>query len=127
MYGAVYKVDPIFYAKPFSINFAPFAVIRLRLKFVEKMDLDGAKINGSVQSSEKKGEAYIKVEQSGVRRKLFQEDGTDGNDAYQDFVAMSICDQGTQMCQRNWNREFKADVKRDNQIFDKERKVEILQ
>lgn len=89
------------------------------------MDLDNASIGSCPQGSEKKGEPYVKVEPSGVRRKLFQEDGTDSNEAYQDFVTMNICEQGSQVCQRNWNQDFRTDVKRDNKMFDKERKVQM--
>ena len=90
------------------------------------MELGDDKPDNSAQESGKKCGSFIKVEQSGVRRKLFQEDGTDGNEQYQEFVTMNMCEQGTQLCQRSWSREFKTDTKRENEMFDKERKVHNL-
>ena len=90
------------------------------------MELGDDKPDNSAQESGKKCGSFIKVEQSGVRRKLFQEDGTDGNEQYQEFVTMNMCEQGTQLCQRSWSREFKTDTKRENEMFDKERKVQNL-
>ena len=86
------------------------------------MELQDDKADGRTQGNEKKCGAFVKIEQSGVRRKLFQEDGTDAQGAYQDFVAMNICEQGTQMCNRNWSQDFKTEAKHES-AYDKEGKV----
>ena len=117
------KIYVLFLKATFNKSIEIFLIIYLAI-----MDLSDDKVEGGSQGSGKKCGTFIKVEQSGVRRKLFQEDGTDANEQYQDFVAMNICnDQGGQICQRNWSREFKTDVKRENDTFDKERKVLTLQ
>ena len=90
------------------------------------MELHDDKDDGGTQGNEKKCGALVKIEQSGVRRKLFQDDGTDAPGAYQDFITMNICEQGTQMCNRNWSRELKPEAKHES-TYNKEGKVWILQ
>lgn len=90
------------------------------------MDLESVQMNHGAHGSEKKSDTYAKVEPSGVRRKLFQEDGTDSNETIQDAVSMNICDQGPPVCHRSWNRELKNEGKRDNKINEKERKVNLF-
>ena len=70
------------------------------------------------QENDKNDDAFVKVEQSGVKRKLFQEDGTENNEGFQEYEAADTCGQSSQ----NWEKDAKVNDRRENKIFSKEKK-----
>lgn len=89
----------------------------------DTMELDASQINYDNEETDKKEVGYGKVEQTNVRRKLFQEDGTENNEEYQDFGTVTICEQGNQMAQKNWNRETKDENRTESKSYGKEEGV----
>ncbi|XP_065068366.1 uncharacterized protein LOC135693736 [Rhopilema esculentum] len=73
------------------------------------------------QENDKNDDAFVKVEQSGVKRKLFQEDGTENNEGFQEYSAADTCGQSSQ----NWEKDAKENGKRENKIFGKEKKGDM--
>ena len=89
----------------------------------DTMELDASQINYDNEENDKKEVGFVKVEQNNVRRKLFQEDGTENNEQYQDFGTVAICEQDNLMSQKNWNRESKDENKNENKSYVKEEGV----
>eukprot|EP00795_Rhopilema_esculentum_P010993 gene10993-19832_t len=90
-----------------------------RQKFKEEMELSTSQQPG--QENDKNDDAFVKVEQSGVKRKLFQEDGTENNEGFQEYSAADTCGQSSQ----NWEKDAKENGKRENKIFGKEKKGDM--
>ena len=89
----------------------------------DTMELDASQITYDNEETDKKEVGFVKVEQNNVRRKLFQEDGTESNEQYQDFGTVAICEQDNLMAQKNWNRESKDENKNENKSYVKEEEV----
>ena len=89
----------------------------------DTMEQDASQINYENEETDKKEVGFIKVEQNNVRRKLFQEDGTENNEQYQDFGTVTICEQGNLMAQKNWDQESKNGSTIENKSSVKEEGV----